>query len=95
LCQPGSCDNLFCVLTPGVLTFLFLDLHANVVINGEHGQIRDQVESAHSHEYVWVIEWDLFRYLHPAPYQQRDTSSINLVLDLHPKDDDKVRATTC
>jgi len=79
----------------GALTLLFLDLHADVEVDGEHDQVRDQVEGAHAVENGRIIEWDLLRHLHPAPRQYMAVSLFDLLLYSHPEDDHEVRATRC
>lgn len=48
----------------GWRTFLLVDLPADVDVDGDDDEVGDDVECAHAHEDVGVVEGDLFARLH-------------------------------
>ena len=45
-------------------TFLRINLHPDVEVDAHDDEIAEDIECAHSHEDVGIIEGDLFRDLH-------------------------------
>lgn len=48
----------------GIIPFFLINLHANVDVDSHDDEIAEDVEGAHAHEHVRVVEGDLFARLH-------------------------------
>lgn len=62
------------------LTLLLLYLNTNVVVDGEHYEVGNNVEQAHSIENIGIIERHLLRHLHHT----QDDGQVGAMTDQYP-----------
>lgn len=65
-----------------MLTFLCVDLVLKIQVDAGNDDVGDNVQNADSEEYLGIIEWYLFGYLHHAKYdyQVRSTGKSRVSL---------------
>ena len=60
------------------LTLFLIDLSLYVEIDGNNEYVGNDVHGSHTHEYLWVVERNLFRYLHHAKYDHEIRAAVSM-----------------